>query len=187
MTTATTESVSVFITTYNIYNNGMQFNSPLCKWYEVESTTYEELVEAMIQAEKELGIYNGSDVELMCTDSELVPDELYCESFGESVFDSISEYAELDEDTRNLANIIMEHIGLEFREAIEKAVSGEYYLYESEGLSDASQDYAYDLYSDIYGTDSPLFNYVDWNRVASDLELDGVFIEIDSNTLLIGG
>ncbi len=56
---------------------------------------------------------------------------------------------------------------------------------EYQGSANSPEDYAENLYSEIYDLkDNPLLSYVDWERVARDLGYDGYSFERDSSGTL---
>lgn len=118
MTTSTTNP-ALFITDYASYNAGLQF---VCgKWYDLtEFDSVDELIEAIQDQYNEvlndpenkemkelyikynIDFNNISNLELMITDFEGFPDELYSESFDTDLIQKIIDNAELLEKLENL-------------------------------------------------------------------------------------
>jgi antirestriction protein len=91
----------------------------------------------------------------------------------------IKEFSDLEKVSMH-ARMLSEHDGAW---AAYVGVVGEHYATE-DGFSDAfrgeyksAEDYAEEMYSEMYGkdvTEGPLWNYVDWERVARDMGFEGI-------------
>jgi len=171
-TSIDTNQARVFITTYGIYNEGKQFASDLHGyWMDCEGI---DLNQIHYDFEK----LTGDEPEIMFTDFEGFPKDLYCESGID--FEKVQQWIDLDDDQKELLQIIMDHELPDFVEAL--AAIENYHVFEG-----TLADYAQEMGSDCYNISemSHLANYIDWEAFGRDLAMDGMITEISHNQQLI--
>ena len=147
-----------------LYNEGRQFESEKTGyWFDVEDIEYDELSKWFIEWKLD------SDPELMFTDYEGFPEELYGESLCDSEFQSIKEYAELDDTEKEGYEFLVDHMGYKHDQAIKKA--------DDVNFSDQSpHDYAYDYIEEHHHVDEWITGFIDYYLVAQSLEMDNCII-----------
>jgi antirestriction protein len=123
----------------------------------------------------------GSSVCTVCNGTGKVPSAEEYAIHDHEGFEGIEigEFADLEKVSMH-ARMLSEHDGAW---AAYVGVVGEHYATE-EGFQDAyrgewksPEDYAEETYSDIYGrevTEGPLWNYIDWERIARDMGFEGI-------------
>lgn len=184
MTNSTTNP-ALFITDYASYNAGLQF---VCgKWYDLTEfnsiddlleeiqTVYNEFLndpenelERKIYIENCIDYIDISNLELMITDFEGFPREMYSESFDTGLIEQLIEFSQLDEDDKNKIEAFSEAFGTDLKTAIEKyeeAFIGEF---------DSDEDFAYEIaeQSGYEVNNNWPYNCIDWERAARDLMYD---------------
>jgi hypothetical protein len=166
--------MELFITTYALYNNGMQFaNSNSGAWYEIDgSITYEELVEKLSAVQVAMGL--GSDVELMATDYQDGPKCLYEESMNWDNFEWIQKYNDLSDDAKVGFRYLCEDVGLDIEDSLAKAE-------EVQFSTESAEDYAYNYVNECYDLKSlgRIANYIDYDDLARDMKLEGSICEFE--------
>ncbi len=164
---------SLFVTTYKLYNEGRQFESAFTGfWLDVEAYDYDDLTELFI------GNKVDEDPELMFTDYEDFPKELYGESLSEKDYQKIKEYAELDDTHKEGYEFLVDHMGYEHDLAISKA--------DEVCFDDQSpKDYAYDYVEECYNVTPWLMGHLDFESIANELLMANHIIEWN-NKLVIG-
>jgi hypothetical protein len=115
------ETARIFLTDYNSYNNGTQFE--FGHW--IELSDFEDETELMKYiknhfkyADKKSPI-DGKREEIMITDYEGFPRELYSESMNEDAFREIYEFLNLEEREQTNVVFLMEE-GYEFEDAMKR-------------------------------------------------------------------
>ena len=168
-------NAKLFVTTYAIYNNGDQFKSSQHGFYfYVDLQDYEELLEHFTELKLD------EDPELMFTDFEGFPKDLYNESMTELEFDRIKEYLELEES---------EKVGFEY--LIFQGNDVQYSLDNATEIiisEESLEDYAYDFVQDCYDLPEFAQTYFDYDKFGRDLELGGdvyQFTDSQGNDYLI--
>ena len=173
----------LFITTYNLYNSGLQFASENSgKWYDVSDYTWFEICETLTNCEKELNIYNGSDIEPMATDYEDIPEKLYSESISEKLFTTIQEFSNLDDDKKGIVQLLLDDGHCDNFQAAMGNVDNVviYYCDTFEKLAEQFVDDG--LYGDIPNS---LKNYIDYEKIGRDLSYDDYTIgELNGETII---
>ena len=170
MNTFDSEAPRVFVTTYGLYNEGKQFfNDKTGFWIDCAEYDESEIIENFEQQ-------GDQDPEIMFTDYENFPEDLYCESGID--FDLIAQYEALDENEKELLTIVMDHVLPDFNEALENL--DKFYLFDGK-----KSDYAAEHIHDCYEVPEYLQNYIDYDQYARDLEIDGHIIEISYNQTLV--
>lgn len=164
----------LFVTTYGLYNEGRQFESDETGfWFDVEDKDMSELVDHFVDNELD------EDPELMFTDYEDFPSELYGESLAESDYMKIREYAELDDTEKEGYEFLVDHMGYEHDSAIRKA--------DEVRFSDQSpKDYAYDFIEECYNVHSWIMGHIDFESVAHELMMDNHIIEYEDKIVING-
>ena len=164
----------LFVTTYMLYNEGRQFESNLTGfWFDVEDEELQDVYESFVK--------NGldSDPELMFTDFEDFPRELYSESLGESDYEKIKEYAELEDTAKEGYEFLVDHMGYEHDLSIRCA--------ENVCFSDQSpKDYAYDYIEECYDLTPWIMGHLDFQSIANELMMENCIIEW-RNQIIING
>lgn len=153
---------AVYCGTYGKYNNGDISGM----WVDVASfTDYEEFMEfcERVHADEE-------DVELMFQDYEGFPYSWYSESgMGEEIFDRIKEFAALDNDKREAYEVYLNNHDSEATvEEFEENYQGHY---------DCPEDFAEQLYFELYEIPAHLENFIDWGAVWRNLDTAGDYFE----------
>lgn len=157
------ETPAVYVGTYGKYNDGSLDGM----WVDLSTfDAYEDFLEFCERLHAD-----DPDPELMFQDFECFPREYYGESHLE--FNAIKEWYELGEDEREAFEAYM---GYEGEDAtIEK-------FHECyQGKWDSPEDFAENLYLEIYGHEIPDFlqGYIDWSAVWRNLDTAGDYFESD--------
>ena len=175
---STTTVARLYVTTYNLYNRGLQFsNSETSFWFDPSSYSLTEIEFALTQAELKQGIYNGEDIELMFTDYENIPETLYSESLSYVDYEKIVEYCGLDEDELVGYRYLAEDLGYDHDEAVRRA--SEVILFEGD-----SESYAMQLVEDCYSLPEIAERYFDYKSFAYDLTIGGDIYELERDRLV---
>lgn len=157
---------AVYCGTYGKYNNG----SIDGMWIDLTSFyDYNEFVEfcERLHADEE-------DPELMFQDYEGFPKNWYYESLmDESTFDKIIEYADLDENMQEAYEAYLEHwdCNADLREVQERY----------QGHYDSPEDFAEQLYNEIYEIPDFIIGFIDWSAVWRSLDTGGDYFESDGH------
>jgi antirestriction protein len=173
----TTENIKdeakVFLTDYNSYNNGTQFE--FGHWIDLSDfNDAKELNEYILKhfkdADKKSPLY-GPREEIMITDFEGFPSSLYSECMN---FETLFKYFELAENSgfdieiieafADLGNYDIEEMA-DFFDALEESYSGEF-----NSDADFAEDMAEQTGVEISNTWP--YNCIDWERAARDLMHD---------------
>ena len=161
----------LFVTTYGLYNEGRQFESNETGfWFDVVVMDYEELIDHFKDNELD------EDPELMFTDFEDFPRDLYSESMSPSEYDALDSYARLSDD---------DQLGYQF--LLDRGFSPDDCQLRCDEVcfSDQSaKDYAYDYVEECYSVEPWIMGHIDFESVARELEMDGI-IEEWGNYLVI--
>jgi hypothetical protein len=171
------ENSKVFVTTYALYNNGYQFaNNKTGFW--IDCADYDETVifDILLEQEQKLIDENECDVEIMFTDFEGFPEDLYCESGID--FDLIASYELLDENDQEKLQAILDHVESDFETALNNIE--DYYLFDG-----SLSDYAEEIINDCYDLPEFCLGYFDFDKFGRDLSFDGNITELSHNSLLI--
>ena len=157
---------AVYCGTYGKYNNGDISGA----WVEVASfADYEEFMEfcERLHADEE-------DVELMYQDFEGFPESWYSEScMGEETFDKIKEFAALDVDKQEAYEIYLDNYDSEATvEDFEECYQGHF---------DCPEDFAEQLYYELYEIPAHLEYFIDWKAVWRNLDTGGDYTELDGH------
>ena len=170
----------VFVTTYGLYNAGFQFASnETGYWLDCADWCPEDVYDHFItQEQKHLDLLI-TDVEIMFTDYEGFPADLYSESHID--FDTIYDFENLDEDQQELVEAIVDHgIAQDVKDAIAKRE--EFHLYDG-----TLTDYAREVVADTCDIPEWIEPYFDFEAYGNMLSMDGRITELSKNQLLIGG
>lgn len=164
--TATNDSPRVYVGTYKKYNSG----SIEGDWLDLEDyATKEEFLEACAELHKDEG-----DPEFMFQDFENVP-RSFANEHG--IDDRLWEWLELDEDDREIWGAYDEHVG----GGSDFITARDAYL----GTWDSLEAYVENYWEDCgYKGDDSWWhpsNYVDWERMARDLEMSGDVFTVDAD------
>lgn len=166
-----TDQPSIFVTTYNLYNSGLQFQNGLFNkdhekpytgfWINVSDYVYHK--EDIADNFKAAGDH---DPEIMFSDYESFPSELYSESGID--FEAIEEWTALDDDKSEIFEYLLAQ-GYSVNEALEK--SDEFTIVDGDGI----YDWCYE-HSGIYelGQGHVGYDYFDWKQYLYCMECDGV-------------
>lgn len=108
--------------------------------------------------------------------------------FSISEYDSIDDLNEiaeklqsLDDDQAEVAGELYEQgVAVDMLAACEIAIEGCIYYYGCKDMGDIAMERALDC-GDI-DENHPLFNYIDWDRVGRDMEINGTFFELSNGT-----
>jgi antirestriction protein len=180
--------ITLWVRELSSHNNGFSFD------LEVDLDNYSnssDLLEDLFEHTKENLQSYGEDLsyyepleEWMITDY----------SFDSNIPYTISEYESLDKlisfnETLNdlsdydfISFVAMLDNNFSFEQALEKVQNGDSIVYELEGsLSDPMEELAYMFVEDgYYGEISDsISNYIDYQSIARDLEINGNFIEVE--------
>jgi antirestriction protein len=160
----------VFVTTYALYNEGLQFkNNQTGFWLDTANYDVETLIANFVAQ-------GDQDPELMFTDYEGFPESLYSESGMD--FDLINEYDELDDDEQKVVEYLIDHLGYDIKSALDK--------HEDVNVHDCSaHDYVYGLVDEYYDLPDLAKTYFDYDAFARDLLIEGDIAEHDG--LLFSG
>ena len=157
---------AVYCGTYGKYNDG----SIDGMWIDLTSFLYyDDFIEfcERLHADEE-------DPELMFQDFEGFPKDWYCEScMGEDTFEKILEYADLDDDMKEAYQAYLDHYD---SKADLSTVQDRY-----QGHYNCPEDFAEQLYSEIYNIPDFLENFIDWSAVWRNLDTSGDYFEADGH------
>ena len=157
---------AVYCGTYGKYNNGDISGA----WVDVASfADYEEFMEfcERVHADEE-------DVELMFQDYEGFPYSWYSESgMGEEIFDRIKDFAALDNDKREAYEAYLDNYDSE--------ASVEDFTDCYQGHFDCPEDFAEQLYFELYEIPAHLESFIDWQAVWRNLDTSGDYAEFDGH------
>ena len=171
----------LFITTYALYNNGKQFaTTETGNWYDIDgSITYEDLAVKLALVQESFGL--GSDVEMMATDYDDGPKELYEESVNSDHFEWIQKYNDLDEYEQVGFRYLVQDIGHSIEDALWKC--GEVCV-----STESPEDYAYNFIEQCYGyVPEFLRNYIDYDKFANDMKIEGSICEFEEYLITNAG
>lgn len=164
----------LFVTTYGLYNEGRQFQSDKTGfWFDVEDKELYELVDHFVDNELD------EDPELMFTDFEDFPKELYGESLSEKCYAKIKEYSELEDTEKEGYEFLVDHMGYDHSLAMMKC--------DDVHFDDQSpKDYAYDFIDEVYPEVSDwVKGHLDYESIANELIMSNEIIEWNGK-LVIG-
>ena len=164
-------NAKVFVTTYGLYNEGKQFlNDKTGFWIDCSDFDYEEIVDNF----KQQGDF---DPEIMFTDYEGFPECLYSEC-GIN-FDLVATWEGLDDNQQTIVEALVDHgICSDFKEALEK--------YDDCYIFDGTRgDYAHQVTTECSEIPDFLQNYIDWDAMGRDMEIDGNMTELKHDEILI--
>lgn len=151
MTTTATTTARVYVGTYAKYNNGSIDGA----WLDLEEYSDKETFIACCQELHK----DEADPELMFQDWEGIPGGMISEShIDEEVF----AWLDLDDDEREILAA--------YRDNIDQTGDIDQAREAYNGRADSKEDFAEDLYRQCYTISKELENYIDWERVARDLE-----------------
>ena len=164
----TNSNAKVFVTTYALYNEGLQFkNDKTGFWIDTANVCIDSLIENFKQQ-------GDHDPELMYTDFEGFPESLYSECGID--FDIVNQYDILGDEEKMIVEYLVDHIGYSIEQALEK--------HEDVNVYEGSMvDYAYDLVQDCYNLPDIAQRYFDYEAFARDLELEGDIAEYEGVVL----
>lgn len=170
-TTATTES-KVFVTTYELYNNGEQFkNENTGFWID----TYNLEIETLEDHFKEL--CNVEDVELMFTDFEGFPKALYSETMTQTDFDNITTIEGFTDYDLIAFNYLVDFGGYDIKTALEK--------YEEVDVYEGDiNTYAYEFAEEM-GLKGFALQYFDCASWVIDAKCGGDIVELSRNSYVL--
>ena len=166
MTTINNTTAKVFITDYRSYNEGKQFTAG--EWYDLSEY---DSADSLIEAVKE--IYNNcgedsEDLELMITDFEGFPRELYSESFDSNLIDQAIKFAGMDEGQKEILTAFIDCFGGDFAQALDKYEDA--YQGEFKDDEEFAESMAESMGIEI--SNAWPHNCIDWERAARDLMFD---------------
>ncbi len=166
----------IFVTTYSIYNNGLQFKSNKHGfWLDVCDYDEDQLIENFNEVDP--SCFN--DHELMFTDYEGFPSSLYSESSLD--IEAIQSYDLLDDDQKEIIELLLDnHYCKTVQDAIDKL--DDCYIFDGD-LTDYAIQYCEDCGLKV--EDSFLSNYIDYESMGRDLYHDGEILKISHSKLLI--
>ena len=164
----TNSNAKVFVTTYALYNQGLQFkNDKTGFWIDTANVCIDSLIENFKQQ-------GDHDPELMYTDYEGFPESLYSECGID--FDIVNQYDMLGDEEKMIVEYLVDHIGYSIEQALEK--------HEDVNVYEGSMvDYAYDFVADCYDLPEIAARYFDYEAFARDLELEGDIAEYEGVVL----
>lgn len=150
--------MKLYVGTYAKYNEGKLSGA----WLDL--TDYADL-DDFYEACRELH-KDEDDPELMFQDYDDGPEFLYDESA--LLRDDIYDFIDLDDDDKEMVAAYIENVGLNgsLSEVIDEARDAH------QGQWDSFEEFAQQLYEDLYEIPSHLESYIDWRAVASDLQQD---------------
>ena len=164
----TNSNAKVFVTTYALYNEGLQFkNDKTGFWIDTANVCIDSLIENFKQQ-------GDHDPELMYTDFEGFPESLYSECGID--FDIVNQYDILGDEEKMIVEYLVDHIGYSIEQALEK--HEDVHVYEGSMV-----DYAYDYISDCYDLPEIAARYFDYEGFARDQELEGAIAEYEGVVL----
>lgn len=147
------DTPNVYVGTYRKYNEGSLYGM----WIDLTSfADYNEFIHFCKRLHSD-----EHDPELMFQDYENFPRELYSECFGEETFDKIVEYGNLSDDDKEMVEAYHDYISTDagVEEIRDKCL----------GKFDSEEDYAEQYIDECYDSENPLYNYIDYGKVADDL------------------
>jgi len=168
MNTTVNAEPRIFITTYNLYNCGMQFASENSGFWMSTDEDLADAHEKLAQAEIELGIGDG-DIEPMVTDYENFPAELYSECMGEDAIEKINQWANLSDDEQIAFEFLTDMISCDFDEALESLDC--VILYKNT----SGYDWAYQVINDNYDLPEFALRYFDYDAFYRDESFGNVY------------
>ena len=170
------DEAQIFLTDYASYNNGTQFE--FGHWVQLKNyDTAEELLKyikdhfKMADKKSPLDEYGSEREEIMITDFEGFPKELYSECMN---FNHLYEYFERAEDSYYSTETIEAYSSIgsysldnldQFFTALEESYNGEY-----NGDEEFAEDYCESM-GYIKENEGFPYNHIDWNNVARELML----------------
>jgi hypothetical protein len=169
-----TTTAQIFVTTYGLYNAGFQFaNAKTGYWVDCSDYDAEAVFAAMLEQEQQLIDEDQTDVEIMFTDYEGFPSDLYSESGID--FDLIEQYEALTDNQQELLEAINDHVISDFKEALEKIEN--FHLFDG-----TRADYAQEKTEECHDIPDYLSGYIDYDSMGRDME---EIIELSHNQQLI--
>lgn len=168
----------IFVTTYGLYNNGFQFaNDKTGYWIDCSDYDAEKVFDSMLEQEQLLIDEDQTDVEIMFTDYECFPESLYSESGID--FDLIATWEGLEDEQQTIVEALVDH-GLcsDLTEALTKLE--DCYIFEG-----TRGDYAQETTEGCSDIPDYLQNYIDWDAMGRDMEIDGNMTELSHKEILI--
>lgn len=168
MTTINT-TPRLFVTDYASYNAGEQFKAGA--WYDLDAySDINELMEAI--EDNYISVYaenfDFSELELMVTDFEGFPEDLYSEGFDSKTISQIIELAQLDDEQREITEAFIDCFGGDLQQALNN------YKDAYVGQYNSDEDFAEEM-AEQMGYETPSgwpYNCIDWERAARDLMFD---------------
>jgi uncharacterized protein YodC (DUF2158 family) len=159
-------NTKIAIESYEAYNNG----TLACKWFDVETTDYEEIEEFFKELHEEHGF--SEDLELFIADYE--GDFLGICGEHASIENVLETYQVLpDHVDHALLEVLIYDIGYSVEDAIYKL--DEVYSYDSK------DEYLEHVISEVMGVDedNPLYSYIDYEKLERD------YIDYDDTVHLV--
>ena len=160
-TTTTTTTPKIFVTDYASYNNGRQFE--FGHWLELDqfadAAGFWEYINDHFRECDEKSPLDSPREELMITDFEGFPNELYSESMSSQDFNNLFDYLDLDEDNKIKVCFILED-GQNFDYAIQK--------YENVYLTEDLKNARYELFEMHYPEIEEISNTCDYLEINYD-------------------
>jgi len=155
---------AVYCGTYGKYNDGNLYGA----WVSIGSfDTYDEFMDFCLRLHAD-----EEDPELMMQDYECYPNSWYCESgMSEDTFDRIKAFADLDEDRRDAYEAFLDHI--------DSNATIEDFEEHYQGKWNSPEDFAEDLYLQLYQIPEYLQGFIDWQAVWRNLDTGGDYTEVD--------
>lgn len=168
------DSPQVFVTTYGLYNEGRQFANEFTGFW-ISCEDFNNNRELVVENFEEQG---DEDPELMFTDCDNLPSDLYCESGMD--FDLIQEWTELDGTQQKMVDGYCTHVNSDVKEAIAKLE--DMYLFQGDYGDYAREDV------ENCGVEIPakIQNYINYDQMGEDLaDNSGGVYKLSNNELLI--
>jgi antirestriction protein len=156
----------VYVGTYAKYNDG----SIAGKWLDLEDYSDHE---TFIAACQELHS-DEHDPELMFQDWEGIPDGMISESY---ISEEVFSWIDLDDNEKRILQA--------YRENIDQTGSLDDANEAYNGTFGSKEDFAEDLFQSIYSIPKDLENYIDYERVARDLECGDYTFVYDEGEYLV--
>jgi len=155
-------------------------------WYDVETVEFDDICEILKEAEKALGVSDGEDVEMMCTDFEGFPRSMYSESLTEDTYTTIRAYVQLSDDEKEAFEWLVDCRNMSEEDAMERYEEVSIYRSTESSFKDhpAAYEYAYDYIEETAELSDFAKQYFDYEQFAADLLSAGDIEEIDRSSIV---
>lgn len=161
-----TNEIKIYVVNLGKYNEGESVG----QWFTLP-VDLDEIKEA-------IGVEDGSEYEEYAIHDYEAPFEIGEGHDIEALNETAERMEDMEEDDIEAVGKIMENdSSIEFDEACNMLEDGDARLWYEDSMADIAYTWHDETGTDM---DAPLMEYVDWERVGRDMEMEGTFLEVRS-------